>query len=125
MNKMNILKNLTIVSFAAATLLSITFSDSAMASEPRYKAVVPESITTPDRVQTRYIGELEFVDGFPTDETVTKSYDFLDTSRAVELFLDAIPVTSMYAMLNGHLTDMLSQGSVCLELGLGKKLVGR
>ena len=99
---MSVLKILTIVSFVTAILFSIAAPDSVMASEPKYKANVPESIMTPDRVQTRYIGELEFVDGFPTDETVTKSYDFLDTSRAVELFLDAIPVTSMYAMLNGH-----------------------
>ena len=72
------------------------------AAEPEYKAKVPESVTTPDSVDTKYLGELKFIDGFPTDETVEKTYDFLDTARAVELFLNATPVASMYAMLNGH-----------------------
>ena len=77
-------------------------SVAAAETSPRYKADVPASITTSDTVQSKYIGELNFVDGFPSDETVSKTYDFLDTSRAVELFLNAMPTTSMYAMLNGH-----------------------
>ncbi len=40
--------------------------------QPKYKADVPVSILTPDSVQTKYIGELKFVDGFPTDETLKK-----------------------------------------------------
>jgi hypothetical protein len=82
-------------------LFALSLSLSATA-DPKYKADVPVEITTPDSVQTRYLGELNFVDGFPTDETVAKTYDFLDTSRAVELFINATPVASMYAMLNGH-----------------------
>jgi len=84
-----------------STIAALALSLPAVAA-PKYKADVPASITTPDSVQTKYLGELKFVDAFPTDETVAKSYDFLDTSRAVELFLNAIPVTSLYAMLNGH-----------------------
>lgn len=45
-------------------------------------------------MQTKYLGELKFIGSFPTDETVTKTYDFLDTSIAVELFLNATPATS-------------------------------
>ena len=71
-------------------------------AEPKYKADVPDSVKTPNSVPTKLLGELKFTDGFPSDETVKKSYDFLDTSRAVELFLNAMPATSMYAMLNGH-----------------------
>ena len=79
------------------------FTTFTQASEqPTYKADVPENITTPNSIQTKYLGELKFIDGFPTDETVAKTYDYLDTARAVELFLNTIPVTSMYAMLNGH-----------------------
>ncbi len=94
----NIPEKITLIAIAAAVL---TFSLSSTA-EPTYKADVPQSITTPDVVSTRYLGELNFVDGFPTDETVSKTYDYLDTARAVELFLNAMPATSMYAMLNGH-----------------------
>jgi hypothetical protein len=83
-------------------LVSLTITNIAFAQKPTYSAVVPESITTPNKVQTDYLGDLEFVDGFPTDETVAKTYDFLDVARATELFLNGIATTSMYAMLNGH-----------------------
>jgi hypothetical protein len=76
--------------------------EAASDAAPKYKADVPESLITPDSVQTKYAGELTFVDGFPTVETVGKSYEFLDTARAVELFELGMPSASMYAMLNGH-----------------------
>ncbi len=88
-----------LIAISTITVLCVC---SAAADEPEYKANVPRNITTPDRIPTRYAGELKFVDGFPTDDTVTKVYDYLDTARAVELFLNATPATSMYAMLNGH-----------------------
>ena len=91
-------------SYWFALLLSVLAVITAPAfAEPEYKAKVPASITTLDSYQTRYLGDLNFVDAFPTDETVSKTYDFLDTARAVHLFLNAMPVTSMYAMLNGHI----------------------
>lgn len=84
-----------------AAIAALVFSLPAIAA-PKYRADVPASITTPDSVQTKYVGELKFVDAFPSDETVTKVYDFIDTSRAVELYLNAVPTASMYGMLNGH-----------------------
>lgn len=89
---------ITIISLAILVLPSLA----AAQTELTYKADVPASITTPDSAISQYVGELTFVDGFPTDETIEKTYEFFDTSRAVELFLNATPVTSMYAMLNGH-----------------------
>jgi len=47
---------------------------------------VPESIQTPDVVETSRLGRLEFFDGMPSDETVRKVYDQLDFSRVVETF---------------------------------------
>ena len=82
-------------------IAALAFSLPAIA-DPKYKADVPASITAANNVQTKYLDELKFVDGFPTDETVAKTYDFLDTSRAVELYLNATPVASLYALLNGH-----------------------
>jgi len=69
---------------------------------PIYKANVPQNIITPDTVKTKYLGELNFVDGFPTEETIKSSYEFLDTSRGVQLFEAGMPTASMYAMLHGH-----------------------
>ena len=83
-------------------LILAALSGAVIAAEPEFKASVPDSVKTPDSVETSLLGELKFTDGFPSDETVEKTYDFLDTSRAVELFLNAMPTTSMYAMLNGH-----------------------
>ncbi len=57
----------------------------SFAQKPVYNADVPKSITTPDKVKTDYLGDLDFVDGFPTDETVEKTYDFLDVARAAEV----------------------------------------
>jgi len=69
---------------------------------PTYKAKVPKELLTPDKMESRYFGELTFQDGFPTEETAGKVSDFVDTSRAVELFINGTPAASMYAMLNGH-----------------------
>lgn len=74
----------------------------AFAAEPKYQADVPASLLTPEKVQTRYAGELSFRDGFPTEETQAKAYDYLDTSRGVQLFMSALPTVSMYSMLEGH-----------------------
>jgi hypothetical protein len=61
---------------------------------------IPESITTPDKVETR-IGTLEFFDGIPTKRTSELVYDYLDFSRAMETFLNGIPAASIEAMRLG------------------------
>ena len=61
---------------------------------------IPASIMTPDRVETR-IGTLEFIDGFPTEETVELVYGNLDFMRGVEVFLNAMPSASIHAVREG------------------------
>ena len=73
----------------ATTILGLTLSSSA--AEPKYKADVPENILTPDKVQSKYLGQLDFYDGYPSDQTIEKTNDFVTTARAVQLFLSAIP----------------------------------
>ena len=88
---------------ALASALIIAYSFSAIAdTTPKYKADVPTSVMTPDSAQSKYIGELNFVDGFPTDKTISKANDFMDTARAFELFESGMATASMYAMLKGH-----------------------
>ncbi len=60
---------------------------------PKYKAEVPESIKTPDVVETERLGTLRFFDGMPDRDTVRKVYDNLDFCRGVETFLNAIPAS--------------------------------
>lgn len=55
---------------------------------------------TPDEVSTS-IGTLRFFDGLPDEETVAKVYDNLDTMRAVEVFLDFVPLASVEALHRG------------------------
>ena len=67
---------------------------------PGFNNVIPESILTPDSVETS-IGKLTFFDGMPDPETVTKVYDNLDTIRATEAFLNMVPAASMEGMRVG------------------------
>jgi formiminotetrahydrofolate cyclodeaminase len=71
-------------------------------STSKYAADVPDFMITPNSVQTKYAGELEFIDGFPTDKTLVKTNYFMDVARAFELFESGMATASMYAMLNGH-----------------------
>ncbi len=70
------------------------------APTPGYNYKIPVQAMTPNKVQTR-IGDLNFYDGIPTKETLTKVYDNLDFIRGVDVFLNFIPATSLEAMRRG------------------------
>jgi hypothetical protein len=90
------------LAIAMASVLYIGSATSAGFDEPKYKANIPAAVLTSDSVKTKYAGELTFVDGFPTDKTLVKTNDFMDTARAFELFESGMATASMYAMLKGH-----------------------
>ncbi len=54
--------------------------------------------------KTRF-GDLTFLRGYPTDDTVQKVYDELDLQRATQLYLDMYPTLSMHGMLTGVVRD--------------------
>jgi hypothetical protein len=87
---------------ALAVLAAALMTPSALAQEPTpgYNTKIPESIMTPDKVETR-IGTLEFFDGIPTEETAALLYDNLDFMRGVETFLNGIPATSIEGLRIG------------------------
>ena len=74
----------------------------AVAEAPKFKMTtdIPEEITTPDKVETA-IGDLEFFDGVPSQQTVQTLYDNLDRMRGVQTFLAGLPAVSMYALYDG------------------------
>lgn len=74
---------------------------SAEAPEMQMTTDLPESITTPDSVDTT-IGTLTYSDGVPTGDTTDTLYDYLDRSRAVDVMLNAMPVMSTYALREGQ-----------------------
>ena len=86
---------------AAAFLVgSIVVSPLQAQESPAYKAKVPQELLTPDNIESSYLGDLTFHDGFPTKETAAKVSDFVDISRAVELFINGTPTASMYGLLS-------------------------
>ncbi|MCM2579325.1 DUF1254 domain-containing protein [Streptomyces meridianus] len=68
----------------------------------RISPQVMESISTPERVETR-LGTLEFPLGVPTDETAGRLYDHLDHLHGVRAFLDAYSGVSVWAARKGFL----------------------
>ena len=110
---------ISIVAAFAVMVMAITWPAVAQdAQKPKYSANVPEFLLTPDKVKTEFLGDLEFFDGMPSEATVKKTYDFLDLSRGVETFLNGMPATSMYAMLEGLKDAGLEPGDVGLFEGL-------
>ena len=87
---------ITAVAVLALTVITMT------ASAQKFKADVPNTITTPDSVETR-IGPLKFKDGLPDAETAKKVYDNIDFGRGVEAFMAGIPATSVQALKNGFI----------------------
>ena len=67
---------------------------------PGFNTLIPESILTPDSVETS-IGTLNFFDGLPDEETVAKVYDNLDRTRATQAFLDMVPLASIEGLRRG------------------------
>ena len=65
-----------------------------------FNTPIPESIMTPDSVETS-LGTLNFFDGIPDQDTVAKVYDNLDRMRAIEAFLDMVPMASVEALRMG------------------------
>ncbi len=71
-------------------------------TSPKYNANIPDEIITPNNVESQYLGEMNYVDGAPTEETLNKARDFVDTANAVRLFLSGIPIASIQGLLTGH-----------------------
>lgn len=46
------------------------------------------------------IGEFEYINGYPTDETVEKLYYHLDFQRGIKAYLDFMPAMSMQAIFD-------------------------
>jgi hypothetical protein len=109
---MRVTKNTYITMFISVTLLLASFALAKEVPTPKYSANVPQNILTPDKVKTKFLGDLEFFDGLPSKATVKKAYDFLDLSRGVETFLNGMPAASMYAMLEGGKDAGLEPGDV-------------
>lgn len=112
-----ILRKSLAATLSVAALLTVAASG-AMA-QGKYAADVPESITTPDKVETKSLGTLDFFDGMPSKATLTKVYDNLDLVRGTTAFLDGIPVASLAALITG----LKSAGIKSNDVGITENLI--
>ena len=119
MKKINLRKFSTAMLVMGLCIATTALTAVAQNASPTYKADVPKSILTPDKVETKLIGTLEFFDGMPSKGTVEKTYDFLDVSRGVEAFLSGMPATSVYAALEGMKAAGMKPG----DLGMMEELL--
>ena len=90
-----------VLRFSLILLVALSAFDIARAQVPEgYITPIPESIMTPDEVDTR-LGNLEFFDGVPTQETADRVLENLLFLRGVETFLNGIPAASIEAIRRG------------------------
>ncbi|KAA1189447.1 DUF1254 domain-containing protein [Pseudohalioglobus sediminis] len=87
---------------ALASCLIMTLPITTLAGKPEFAADVPENVITPDVVNTRTLGKLEFFDGMPAPASVDKVFDNLDLIRATTAFLDGMKIASLRAMFQGY-----------------------
>jgi hypothetical protein len=96
---------------AAAVTCTVSTLPSMVAAQTT--AVIPPSITTPDKVETR-IGPLHFKDGAPSEETAAKVADTLDFTRALDVFLNSYGGASAYAIRQGLLSIGAADNTVTI-----------
>ncbi|MGB5401857.1 MAG: DUF1254 domain-containing protein, partial [Thermoanaerobaculia bacterium] len=76
-------------------------AEPAQPTQMKMTTAIPESITTPDRVETS-IGTFEFFDGVPTKKSTEMAYDFLDKVNAYKALLSTIPTVSINELRRGQ-----------------------
>ena len=96
------MKTKKLFTIALTLLMVISLVPASWAKPPKMKMTtdIPASIMAPNKLKTS-IGTMKFFDGVPNEASVDKVYDYLDRSRAVESFLNCIPVMSMYSIREG------------------------
>ncbi|MFO0904866.1 MAG: DUF1254 domain-containing protein [Pirellulales bacterium] len=80
-----------------AVSMFLTLTRLAPAQTP---ATIPNSISTPDRVDSR-IGVLDFKDGAPSSATLEKVYDHIDFTHAYEAFVNTMQGVNAAAIYKG------------------------
>ena len=90
--------------FAVALMIPTAFAEEPT---PGYNTKIPESIMTPEDIETR-VGTLKYFDGIPTKETAEALYNHLDYIRSVEAFLNGMPAASLEAIRQSQVV----QGSI-------------
>jgi len=103
-------RNFYLIALAGITFFSCQQNNGDRAVEsvapPEMKMTteIPDGISTPNKLNTETIGELNFFDGVPLPETEDKVYDYIDLHNAVDAYVKGIHIASMEAMKRGLLS---------------------
>jgi hypothetical protein len=97
------MKTKQVIAAVTVAVVAVGVVSTALAAPPKMKMTtpIPEAFTAPDSVKTS-IGTLKYFDGVPSEKSTKKIYDFLDTSRAVNVYLNSIPALSVNALREGQ-----------------------
>ncbi len=107
------------------SLIGLVLACSQQAAEsqsptPGFNTPIPPEIMTPETVETKYLGTLEFSDGRPSTETADKVYDHLAYLRGVEVFLSLMPAASLEALRMGHVDNGITSSN---HVGITEELM--
>jgi len=80
-------------------------------------SAIPPSITTPDRVNSRF-GTLEFKDGAPSKATTDKMYDQIDFTHAYNVFMNSLDGVSIATLRKGLQSVGVKDNEVIVFSGL-------
>jgi hypothetical protein len=107
----------------AAALQGAVISQEAIAEEPTpgFNNKIPESVLTPDTVETR-IGTLEFFDGIPNEKAAAALFANLDLNRGLQALLNGMPASNFEAGRAGHIAlGPISRPAGLVTLPLARK----
>jgi len=110
------MKTKSLLISALAVMMTASHTTAGLAKSPKMKMTtpIPESITTPDRVETS-IGTFEFFDGVPTKMSTEMAYDFLDKVTAYKALLSTIPTVSINEIKRGQAAvGATSSNQICI-----------
>ncbi len=83
-------------------VVAFTAGDTFAQSTPGFNNKIPESILTPDTVETR-VGTLEFFDGIPNEKAADAIFANLDLNRGLQALLNGMPASNFEAGRAGHI----------------------
>ena len=110
------MKTKLLTTLVAAGVMAGSMATAFAAQPPKMKMThdIPASITAPDKVKTS-IGTLKYFDGVPTAKTVETVYDYLDRSRAVNVYINSIPALSVNALRAGQAAaGCVASNEICI-----------
>ncbi|MCP4897416.1 MAG: DUF1254 domain-containing protein, partial [bacterium] len=89
---------------ALAALAVVLVVPPVLAQEPTpgYNTKIPESVLTPDTVETK-LGTLKFFDGIPDEKAAAALFANLDLNRGLQALLNGMPASNFEAGRAGHI----------------------